>query len=118
MVAIDPALEALGEYIRVQRHLSKLSLRQMARAAGLSNSYLSQVERGLYRPSADVLKAIADALKLSASSLYSQIGLLDEPSGDGPDVADAIRRDPKLTPDQKEALMHMYLALIGSSTPA
>jgi transcriptional regulator with XRE-family HTH domain len=114
MVSIDPALEALGEYIRMQRQLSKLSLRQMARAAGLSDSYLSQVERGLYRPSAEVLKAIADALKLSATSLYTQIGLLDEPAEDGPGVAEAIRRDTKLRPDQKEALLHMYMTLIGT----
>ena len=115
---VDPALEALGEYIKVQRHLSKLSLRQMAKAAGLSDSYLSQVERGLYRPSADVLKAIAHALKLSAASLYAQIGLLDDPAEDGPGVLDAIRRDTKLSPDQKEALTHVYLTLVGSSPPA
>jgi transcriptional regulator with XRE-family HTH domain len=108
--------KALGEFIRTQRRLTNLSLRQMAELAGVSNPYLSQVERGLYKPSAEVLKGIADALKLSAQTLYARAGLLDEDDATpGTDVEAAIRLDPSLTTAQKETLMRVYWGLLGRS---
>jgi transcriptional regulator with XRE-family HTH domain len=98
----------LGEFIRAQRQLADLSLRQVAQLANVSNPYLSQVERGLYKPSAQVLKGIAEALQISAESMYTRAGLLDEdveaPSG----VEMSIRTDPQLTTDQKETLLRVY----------
>jgi transcriptional regulator with XRE-family HTH domain len=98
----------LGEFIRAQRQLADLSLRQVAQLANVSNPYLSQVERGLYKPSAQVLKGIAEALQISAESMYTRAGLLDEdveaPSG----VEISIRTDPQLTTDQKETLLRVY----------
>jgi transcriptional regulator with XRE-family HTH domain len=106
--------KALGEFIRTQRQLTNLTLRQMAQLAGVSNPYLSQVERGIYKPSAEVLKGIADALKLSAQTLYSRAGLLDQ-QGDAAatDVEAAIRLDPLLTTEQKETLIRVYQGLLG-----
>lgn len=100
----------LGEFIRMQRQLSQLSLRQLAELADVSNAYLSQLERGLYQPSAQVLKNLARALELSAEELYRRAGLLDndgEPSA-SPSVEEAIRLDETLTPEQKEALISVY----------
>ncbi len=100
----------LGEFIRGQRELANLSMRQLAEIAKISNPYLSQVERGLYKPSADVLKNIANALHLSAETMYAQAGLLDD-SKDGADhhgVEHAIKLDPRLSVDQKDALMRIY----------
>ena len=108
--------KALGEFIRTQRRLTNLSLRQMAELAGVSNPYLSQVERGLYKPSAEVLKGIADALKLSAQTLYARAGLLDADEDTlRPDVEGAIRLDPSLTAEQKETLIRVYWGLLGRS---
>ena len=101
--------DELGGFIRVQRELAQLSLRQLADLTKVSNAYLSQVERGIYRPSAQVLKSIADALKLSVESFYARAGLLDEDAGGAsPDVEQAIRLDDSLSADQKEALLHLY----------
>jgi transcriptional regulator with XRE-family HTH domain len=106
----------LGEFIRTQRRLANLSLRQMAGLAHVSNPYLSQVERGLYKPSAEVLKGIADALKLSAQSMYARAGLLDDEEEVGAnDVEAAIRLDPVLNPEQKETLIRVYWGLLGKS---
>ena len=91
---------ASATFIRAQRELANLSMRQLADIAKISNPYLSQVERGLYKPSADVLKQIANALHLSAETMYVQAGLLDEPhaaEGDAKDLEAAIRLDPKLS---------------------
>jgi transcriptional regulator with XRE-family HTH domain len=108
--------KTLGAFIRAQRQLADLSLRQMAELAHVSNPYLSQVERGLYKPSAEVLKGIADALKLSAQSMYARAGLLDdEDEVAANDVEAAIRIDPVLTTDQKETLIRVYRGLGGSS---
>jgi transcriptional regulator with XRE-family HTH domain len=109
----DPS--KLGEFIRVQRELANLSLRQLAEMAKVSNPYLSQVERGIYKPSAEVLKQIANALHLSAESFFTQAGLLDEDvvkqaSGQ---VESAIKLDPRLTPEQKETLMRVYRGFLG-----
>jgi transcriptional regulator with XRE-family HTH domain len=105
----------VGEFIRIQRELADLSLRQLAGLAKVSNAYLSQVERGLYQPSAQVLKNIADALQVSAETMYTRAGLLDEEPGDHarPDVEQAIRLDERLTAEQKETLIRVYRGLIG-----
>ncbi len=99
----------LGEFIQNQRRLARLSLRQLADVAKVSNAYLSQVERGLYRPSAKVLKHLAGALDVSAETLYAKAGLLEEdPDADVPRTEDAIRLDPALSEDQKETLLRVY----------
>ncbi len=100
--------KGLGDFIRTQRMLADLSLRQMAELAQVSNPYLSQVERGLYKPSAEVLKGIADALKLPAQYLYSRAGLLDEEEDLTGGVEAAIRLDPDLSASHKETLIGVY----------
>jgi transcriptional regulator with XRE-family HTH domain len=111
----DLMMKSLGEFIRTQRELANLSLRQLADLAKVSNPYLSQVERGLYKPSADVLKQIANALHLSAESFYQQAGLLDENVAReaSNNVEAAIKLDPRLTPQQKETLIGVYRGFIG-----
>jgi transcriptional regulator with XRE-family HTH domain len=105
----------LGEFIRLQRQLSHLSLRQLAELSDVSNAYLSQLERGLYQPSAQVLKSLAGALELSAEELYRRAGLLDDNGEDGapPSVEDAIRLDETLTAEQKEALIGVYRGFVS-----
>jgi transcriptional regulator with XRE-family HTH domain len=100
----------LGDFIRIQRQLSHLSLRRLAELSDVSNAYLSQLERGLYRPSAQVLKNLAGALELSAEELYRRAGLLDEDgvSPPPPSVEEAVRLDDKLSAEQKEALIAVY----------
>jgi transcriptional regulator with XRE-family HTH domain len=98
---------AIGAYIREQREQAKISLRQLAQAAGVSNPYLSQIERGLRRPSADILQQIARGLRISAEALYVQAGFLeDRPPGSG--VHDAVLTDPELTERQKQMLLEVY----------
>lgn len=101
---------SLGAFIRGQRELANLSMRQLADIAKISNPYLSQVERGLYKPSADVLKQIANALHISAETMYAQAGLLDSSAADDNHhgVEHAIKLDPRLSVDQKEALIRIY----------
>jgi transcriptional regulator with XRE-family HTH domain len=109
-------LEGLGSFIRSQRRLANLSLRQLAELTDVSNPYLSQIERGLHEPSVRVLKSIARALNVSAETLLSQAGLLEGEgaggaSGDGagrPDTEAVIRADPLLTDAQKKALLGVY----------
>jgi transcriptional regulator with XRE-family HTH domain len=107
-------LESLGAFIRSQRRLANLSLRDMAELTHVSNPYLSQIERGLHEPSVRVLRSIARALNLSAETLLAQAGVLDgedQPlagNGDGPRTETAIRCDPGLTEGQKEALLAVY----------
>jgi transcriptional regulator with XRE-family HTH domain len=102
---------SLGEYIREQREQAEVSLRQLARTAGVSNPYLSQVERGLKRPSAEILQQIAQGLRISAETLYVRAGLLEERDGERvPTVAAAVTADPDLTQRQKRALMDVYEA--------
>ncbi|HLG66518.1 MAG TPA: helix-turn-helix transcriptional regulator [Acidimicrobiales bacterium] len=99
---------ALGAFIRSQRELTNLSLRQVAALAGISNPYLSQLERGMHEPSVRVLRSLARALNLSADVLLEQAGLdREEPSGDR-DLDDAIRNDKRLTDQQKQALLAVY----------
>ena len=112
----DKPLETLGRFIRAQRELTHRSLRQVADAAKISNAYLSQVERGLYKPSADVLRSIADALNISKDALYRQAGILDpedSPSA-AADVEQAIRLDPRLSDAQKDALLQVYRGFVSA----
>jgi transcriptional regulator with XRE-family HTH domain len=97
----------LGAYIRNQRETAKLSLRNLAKLAGVSNPYLSQIERGLRKPSAEILQAIARALSISSESLYVRAGILEERDIEL-DLEDAIHRDIHLTETQKSALIEMY----------
>ncbi|OKI10164.1 transcriptional regulator [Streptomyces sp. CB02923] len=98
----------LGEFLREQRRNAQLSLRQLADAAGVSNPYLSQIERGLRKPSADILQQLAKALRISAETLYVQAGILDERKVDGVEVHTAILTDPALTEKQKQVLLQIY----------
>ncbi|HEX3465702.1 MAG TPA: helix-turn-helix transcriptional regulator [Candidatus Elarobacter sp.] len=106
----------VGEFIRAQRELANLSLRQLAEIAKISNPYLSQIERGLHKPSADVLKNLAAALEISAETMYAQAGLLDpqrrEPARPDATVEEAIRLDPRLSADQKETLRRIYRGFV------
>jgi transcriptional regulator with XRE-family HTH domain len=104
---IETRWRDLGEFIREQRRLAELSLRKLAEQADVSNPYLSQIERGLRRPSAEMLRRIARALEISSEELYVRAGILDE-RDDRPDVVTEIRRDPHLTEDQKKTLIHIY----------
>ncbi len=106
---------SLGEIIRHQRELAEMSVRQFAEMAGISNPYLSQIERGLRAPSEQVLEGIAGALKVSADVLYRQAGMA--PPGEEPEdnaVLDAIAADPRLTPRQRSALREVYDAFTAS----
>ena len=97
----------LGDYIREQRNSAQISLRQLAKSAGVSNPYLSQIERGLRKPSAEILQQIAKALRISAEALYVQAGILDERYGDS-DVPSAVMGDRALTERQKQVLLEIY----------
>jgi transcriptional regulator with XRE-family HTH domain len=97
----------VGEFIREQRNAAKVSLRELARTAGVSNPYLSQVERGLRKPSAEILSAIARGLSISAETLYEQAGILDRRSGSTDTVA-AIRADAALSERHKAVLLELY----------
>jgi len=99
----------LGAFIREQRSTARLSLRRLSELAGISNPYLSQIERGLRRPSAEILQQIARALRISAETLYVQAGILDRPDGDT-DLARHIFADHHLTEDQRQALLRIYLS--------
>lgn len=113
-VTTGKQLRKLGEFIRAQRRLAQLSLRQLAEVAKVSNPYLSQIERGMYNPSAEVLKSIAGALGISSEVLYTQAGLLeDKPQDRSNRVEDAIRLDPHLTTEKKETLIRVYRDLAG-----
>ena len=107
----DPAerWNELGAFIREQRNTARLSLRRLSELAGISNPYLSQIERGLRRPSAEILQQIAKALRISAETLYVQAGILDPPDG-SPDLARQILADPHLSEEQKQALVRIYLS--------
>ncbi len=100
-------VSSIGSYIREQREQAKISIRQLAQAAGVSNPYLSQVERGLRRPSADILQQIAKGLRISAEALYVQAGILDDRPGETT-VTDAIMADPEITERQKQMLIDIY----------
>jgi transcriptional regulator with XRE-family HTH domain len=107
--------EALGAFIRTQRKLANLSLRQLAELTSLSNPYLSQIERGLHQPSVRVLRALSDALNVSAETLMTYAGLVDTGAAEPPDPSaeDAIRADERLTPEQRDALIAVYRSMLG-----
>jgi transcriptional regulator with XRE-family HTH domain len=100
-------MNSIGDYIRQQREQAKISLRQLAEQAGVSNPYLSQVERGLRKPSADILQQIAKGLRISAEALYVQAGILEDRPGDS-GVRSALLTDPQLTERQKQVLIEIY----------
>ncbi|MBT2510900.1 MULTISPECIES: helix-turn-helix domain-containing protein [Streptomyces] len=98
----------LGEYLREQRRSAQLSLRQLAEAAGVSNPYLSQIERGLRKPSADILQQLAKALRISAETLYVQAGILDEREREELETRAVILADPSINERQKQVLLQIY----------
>ncbi len=100
-------VRSIGGYIREQREQAKISLRQLALAAGVSNPYLSQIERGLRKPSAEVLQQIAKGLRISAEALYIQAGILEDRPADS-EVQPAVLADPHLTERQKQVLIDIY----------
>lgn len=115
MARIDAS--KLGGYIREQRTNAELSLRQLARAAGVSNPYLSQVERGLRRPSAEILGRIAGALRISAETLYVRAGILEEHHGNH-DVLAALAADDTITERQRKAMLEIYAAFQTENSTA
>jgi transcriptional regulator with XRE-family HTH domain len=118
-------VDALGGFIRAQRQLAKLSLREMASITSVSNAYLSQVERGLHQPSLKVLRSIADALNLSTEQMLAQAGWVRSTNGSAGsseeasvrpgDTEQCIRRDPRLTPPQRDALLSVYRSFVAGS---
>jgi len=113
----DDQLHALGSFIRAQRQLANLSLRQMADLAHVSNPYLSQLERGLHEPSVRVLQSVARALNVSAETLLAHAGLDDADSSDAdlPDTESAIRADDRLSDEQKQALLTVYRSYVQTN---
>ena len=109
---ISDRARGVGEFIRDQRSAARLSLRNVAKSAGISNPYLSQIERGLRKPSAEILGQIARALRISAETLYVQAGILEE-RGDA-DLEDSIMRAPDLSEDQRQALLNVYRSMRSS----
>jgi transcriptional regulator with XRE-family HTH domain len=104
---IDPDM-GIGEFIRRQRELGQMSVRQLADLCGVSNAYLSQIERGLRTPSSMILQSLAKGLRLSAETLYAQAGILDPKGSEDGGVVRAIMEDPKLSSRQREILIEMY----------
>jgi transcriptional regulator with XRE-family HTH domain len=105
--AVEGRLRDLGDFIREQRRRDRLSLRKLSELAGISNPYLSQIERGLRKPSAEILQAIAKGLRISAETLYVRAGILDE-RDEQPDLVARILSDPTITERQKQALVDVY----------
>ncbi|WP_370617627.1 helix-turn-helix domain-containing protein [Mumia sp. Pv 4-285] len=118
-ISVGKTVGDLGGYLRDQRRQAQLSLRQLADLTGVSNPYLSQIERGLRRPSAEVLQQIAKALRISAESVYVQAGLLDpDDSMTGGGVEAAIATDPRLVDPQRRALLEIYRSFVGEAPAA
>ena len=105
----------VGAFIREQRERANLSLRRLADRAGVSNPYLSQIERGIRRPSAEILKRLSRALEVSAETLYTRAGLIDA-GPVAPTVVEAIEADAALSPRQKKVLLDLYRALLDAAT--
>jgi transcriptional regulator with XRE-family HTH domain len=109
----DSVLVAFGEFVKAQRRLAQVSQRNLARMSGVSDSYLSQIERGNYRPSPQVVKALAQAFGLKPEQLYTMLGFMDEEKEDSqPTVEQAIQLDPKLEAAQKDALIRVYRSFL------
>ncbi|MBK7722327.1 MAG: helix-turn-helix transcriptional regulator [Austwickia sp.] len=116
-----PGVRGLGEYLREQRESAQLSVRQLSAAAGISNPYLSQIERGLKKPSAEILQALASGLRISAESLYVRAGLLEEPVGGplpGPDARTALMSDRRLSDRQRRIMIDLYDSFVTGADPA
>src|SRR3954452_2428642 len=116
MEDIQTRMRDLGEFIREQRGSARLSLRKLSDMAGISNPYLSQIERGLRKPSAEILQQIAKALRISAETLYVRAGILEDREGDH-DLPGEILRDPYITEDQKQTLIKVYLSFRHENEP-
>ena len=113
----NQTVRSIGDYIREQREQARISMRQLAQAAGVSNPYLSQIERGLRKPSADILQQIAKGLRISAEALYVQAGILeDRPADSG--VRSALLADPELSERQKQVLIEIYESFRKENTAA
>jgi len=109
----DSVLVAFGEFVKAQRRLAQVSQRNLARMSGVSDSYLSQIERGNYRPSPQVVKALAQAFGLKPEQLYTMLGFMDdEQENSQPTVEQAIQLDPKLEAAQKDALIRVYRSFL------
>jgi transcriptional regulator with XRE-family HTH domain len=115
---VGKTVESLGDYLKEQRLASKLSLRQLSAEAGVSNPYLSQIERGLRKPSADVLQQIAKALRISAEQLYIRAGILSPEDGVGGSVELAVLADTGLTERQKQSLLDVYSSFLAINAAA
>ncbi len=113
--AVEPTSNHVGEFIRSQRERADLSLRRLADRAGISNPYLSQIERGIRKPSAEILKRVSKALEISAETLYTRAGLIED-TGDVRTVVEAVEADRRLSLRQKRVLLDLYRALIETET--
>ena len=112
-IKVGKTVETLGDYLKEQRTTASLSLRQLAEQTGVSNPYLSQIERGLRKPSAEVLSQIAKALRISAEQLYSRAGILSPDDGVGGSVELAVLGDSGLTERQKQSLLDVYASFLA-----
>lgn len=112
--------DSLGDYLREQRQSARMSLRQLSELAGVSNPYLSQIERGLKKPSAEILQQLAKGLEISAETLYVRAGILEErdaTDGQPIGVVEAIEADPQLTRRQRDALIDIYTSFVAATPP-
>jgi transcriptional regulator with XRE-family HTH domain len=112
---VGKTVESLGDYLKEQRVQAQLSLRQLSEQAGVSNPYLSQIERGLRKPSAEVLQQIARALRISAEQLYIRAGILSPTDGVGGSVELAVLGETRLTERQKQSLLDVYHSFLASN---
>lgn len=112
------ALHDVGSFIRQQRESARKSVRDLARAAGMSNPYLSQIERGIRRPSAEILQRIARALEISSETLYVRAGILDDPLRRPISVPEAVNADADLTPEQRDSLLSVYRTFLAANAGA
>jgi transcriptional regulator with XRE-family HTH domain len=115
---LEERVQDLGAFIRGQREIAQMSLRRLSELAGVSNPYLSQIERGLRHPSAEILQQIAKGLRVSAESLYVRAGILDDDGSRSVSVIDAIEHDPALSPDQKQTLVTVYESFLAQNGTA
>jgi len=113
-----PEVPDIGEFIREQRQLAEMSLRRLADVAGVSNPYLSQIERGLRKPSAQILQQLAKALQVSAETMYVRAGMLDADAANEPTLESAIRHAPELSEEQRKALLSVYRSFLAANGPA
>ena len=113
---MEDRLTDLGEFIRSQREVARISVRRLAELADVSNPYLSQIERGLRKPSAEILQQIAKALQISSESLYVRAGILDPDRDHEVSVVEAVHRDPYLDAEQKRTLIRIYESFKAART--